>query len=55
VENVVRDESMRVIKLRHDNYVAAVNHVIGELGVGAVLPSAQVGRKYRLDRVCPHG
>ena len=55
VENVVRDESMRVISMRHDDYVAAVNHVIGELAIGAVLPSAQVGRKYRLELVCPHG
>jgi hypothetical protein len=55
VENVVRDESTRVIKLRHDDYVAAVNHVIGELGIGAVLPSALVGHKYRLEMVCPHG
>jgi hypothetical protein len=55
VENVVRDSSMRVIKLRHDDYVAAVNHVIGELEIGAVLPSALVGHKYRLELVCPHG
>jgi hypothetical protein len=55
VENAVRDSSMRVIKLRHDDYVAAVNHVIGELEIGAVLPSALVGHKYRLELVCPHG
>jgi hypothetical protein len=53
VETVIRDQSRRTIKLRHDNYVAAVNHVIGELTIGATLPSAQLGRKYRLERVCP--
>ncbi len=54
-ETVIRDQSARVIKLRRDNYVAAVNHVIFELETGAVLPSALLGRRFRLDRVCPHG
>ena len=54
-DNVVREQTTQGIKLDHDSYVAAVDHVMGELGFGAALPSAKIGHKYRLDLVCPDG
>lgn len=53
VQDIIRDQRERSISRRHDNYVAAMDHVIGELKLGAVLPSAQIGHRFRLDRVCP--
>lgn len=52
-EDSVRQQSTQAIRLDHDSYVAAVDHVVGELEFGAALPSAQIGHKYRLELVCP--